>query len=106
MLLLANGSSWPSSSPSIASRRTKLEALAEEGNRRAQIALDASRELSLQLAGAQLGMTMASLALGFVAEPAVGQLFESALQSIGLPDRVGATSASRSPWPSSCSSTW
>ena len=40
-------------------------------------ALGSMRHLSLQLAGAQLGITMASLGLGFVAEPAFAHLLES-----------------------------
>ena len=63
-LLVANGFFVAVEFALIASRRTKLEAIAEAGDRRAVLAIAASRELSLQLAGAQLGITMASLALG------------------------------------------
>ena len=44
------------------------------------------RHLSLQLAGAQLGITMASLGLGFVAEPALAHILESWLGPIDLPE--------------------
>lgn len=63
----------------VAARRTRLDELAEDGSRSARLAAGATRELSLQLAGAQLGITMASLGLGFVAEPAVAHLIEAAL---------------------------
>lgn len=63
----------------VASRRTKLEALDEEGDGRARLALDATANLGLQLAGVQLGITMASLGLGAVAEPTIGAGFEAVL---------------------------
>ena len=46
---------------------------------RARLALGSMRHLNVQLAGAQLGITMASLLLGFVAEPAVADLIEDAV---------------------------
>jgi CBS domain containing-hemolysin-like protein len=85
LLLLANGFFVALEFAVIASRRTKLETLAEEGNARARAALGVVSELSLQLAGMQLGITMASLALGLVAEPATAHLLESALEPLGLP---------------------
>jgi hypothetical protein len=53
--------------------------LAAEGDRRARHALAGLRELTIMLAGAQLGITMCSLGLGAVAEPAVARIIESAL---------------------------
>lgn len=61
----------------IAARRATIEAAAGEGRATAQAALDSFRDLSVQLAGAQLGITMASLGLGWVAEPAVASIFET-----------------------------
>jgi CBS domain containing-hemolysin-like protein len=78
VLLLANGFFVAVEFALVASRQTKLEPLAE-GSLPARLALSASRELSLQLAGAQLGITMASLGLGAVAEPAVATLLEDAI---------------------------
>jgi CBS domain containing-hemolysin-like protein len=60
----------------IAARRSAMENRASEGNRRADAALDAMSDLSVQLAGAQLGITMASLGLGHVAEPAMAALLD------------------------------
>jgi CBS domain containing-hemolysin-like protein len=61
----------------VGSRRSRLEPLAEAGDRSAQRALEAMKELSIQLAGAQLGITVASLVLGLVGEPAVSRLLEN-----------------------------
>jgi CBS domain containing-hemolysin-like protein len=83
VLLLLNGFFVGSEFALIAARRSKLENLAEEGNTRARLALRSVRELSLMLAGAQLGITMASLGLGALAEPAVARLIEGGLESVG-----------------------
>jgi CBS domain containing-hemolysin-like protein len=82
VLLLANGFFVGSEFALIAARRTKIEELASGGNTRAAMALSSIRELSFMLAGAQLGITMASLGLGFVAEPAVADALESAFESM------------------------
>lgn len=63
----------------IAARRTKLEQEALAGSRAAGVGIGLIDELSIQLAGAQLGVTVASLLLGYVAEPAVSHLIESAI---------------------------
>ena len=62
----------------LAARRSRIEQLAAEGNKRAVSALAGIRELTLMLAGAQLGITMCSQGLGAVAEPAIAHLIEGA----------------------------
>jgi CBS domain containing-hemolysin-like protein len=52
----------------VASDRTRVEQLAEEGNRSATATLHGLRTLSFQLSGAQLGITITSLLVGFLAE--------------------------------------
>jgi len=89
LLLLANGFFVAVEFALIASRRTKVEALADEGSASARAAAQAMRRLNVQLAGAQLGITMASLLLGFVAEPAVAGLIEDAIGAfVELPERL------------------
>ena len=66
----------------VAARRTKIEELAAEGKPLAKVALSSMRELSFMLSGAQLGITMASLGLGYVAEPAVAAGIEAALSAV------------------------
>src|SRR5919197_3594317 len=65
-LLAANGLFVAKEFSLIASRRTKLERLAEDGSLSARLAFEAANELPLQLASSQLGVTMASLGLGAV----------------------------------------
>lgn len=88
VLLVANGYFASLEFALVGSRPARLEALAAEGNRRARAAIDATSDLTMQLAGAQLGMTMASLGIGFFAEPVVSQLLESLLGGVSVPEGV------------------
>jgi CBS domain containing-hemolysin-like protein len=88
LLLVANAFFVAVEFALIASRALRLEPRAD-GDRRSVIALAAVRDLQRQLAGAQLGITMASLGLGFVAEPAIADLLEPAIDVVAdLPSGV------------------
>jgi len=69
----------------IASRRTALEPLAAT-SRSARWALSAMNQIPLMIAGAQLGITICSLGLGAIAEPALAHLLEGPLTALGLPE--------------------
>lgn len=69
----------------VAAKRHRLEEHAATGSRRAKSAVAANKELSLMLAGAQLGITLCTLGLGALAEPAVATLLEPALEWAGIP---------------------
>jgi CBS domain containing-hemolysin-like protein len=79
VLLALNGFFVAAEFALLAARRSRIEQLAAEGDRRAGHALAGLRELTLMLAGAQLGITMCSLGLGAVAEPAVAGVIEGVL---------------------------
>jgi CBS domain containing-hemolysin-like protein len=64
--------------------RATIERDAEAGDKGAQGTLRALRTLSTQLSGAQLGITITNLAIGFLAEPAIGKLLHDPLESLGL----------------------
>lgn len=88
-LLLANGFFVGAEFALIAARSSKIEALAENNDRRAKVALRSLKEISFMLAGTQLGITMASLGLGFVAEPAVARLIQTGLGNVlAIPEQV------------------
>jgi CBS domain containing-hemolysin-like protein len=70
----------------ISARRSQIEPLAAEGNRAARTTLWALEHLSLMLACAQLGITVASLGLGAVAEPAVAHLLEVPFAAARVPE--------------------
>ncbi|MBA8823857.1 CBS domain containing-hemolysin-like protein [Saccharopolyspora lacisalsi] len=64
--------------------RATVERGAERGDRRLRSVLAALRSLSTQLSGAQLGITVTSLLVGYVAEPSLGVLLRGPLQLFGL----------------------
>lgn len=70
----------------ISARRTQIEPRAAEGSRMARSTLRAMENVSLVMAGAQLGITVASLGLGALGEPAVAHLLEPLLHAAGVPD--------------------
>jgi CBS domain containing-hemolysin-like protein len=89
VLLALNGFFVAAEFALLAARRSRIEQLASEGDRRARHALRGIKELSLMLAGAQLGITVCSLLLGAVAEPAIAHLLEDVIEGIGeVPDGV------------------
>jgi CBS domain containing-hemolysin-like protein len=68
----------------VAVRRTQIQLWVEEGRRGATAAAEAIRRLDDAIAATQLGITLASIGLGFVGEPAVARLIEPVLASVGL----------------------
>jgi CBS domain containing-hemolysin-like protein len=85
LLLGANGFFVAGEFALLAARRSKIEQLAAGGSRAAVSALAAMRELSLMLAAAQLGITMASLGLGAIAEPALADVLLRVLEGTPAP---------------------
>jgi CBS domain containing-hemolysin-like protein len=72
----------------ISARRSQIEPLADAGSRAARTALKAMEHVSLMLACAQLGITVCSLGLGAVAEPAIAHLIEVPIEEAGLPEEA------------------
>jgi CBS domain containing-hemolysin-like protein len=72
----------------ISARRSQIEPRARDGSRMARTTLHAMENVSLVMAGAQLGITICSLALGAVGEPAVAHLLEPGLHALGVPDEL------------------
>ncbi len=70
----------------ISARRSQIEPLAEAGNRRARVTVRAMEQVSVMMAGAQLGITVCSLGLGAIAEPALAHLIEPVFAALGLPE--------------------
>ena len=64
--------------------RTQVEILASEGNGRARRTLGLLRHLSFHLSGAQLGITISSLLLGFLIEPTVGRALQPLVARLGF----------------------
>lgn len=68
----------------ISARRAQIEPKAMAGNRAAKITLKAMENVSLMLATAQLGITVSSLLILVIAEPAIHHLLEIPLGALGL----------------------
>jgi CBS domain containing-hemolysin-like protein len=83
-LIAANGYFVAGEFAFVTSRRSKFVELADGGGRRAKRAVAVHKRLSFMLSGAQLGITVTSLALGFIAEPAIAQVIEPVLDNIGI----------------------
>jgi CBS domain containing-hemolysin-like protein len=69
----------------VAVDRAAVEKAAAEGDRQAQGVRTALRSLSTQLSGAQVGVTLTNLIIGFLAEPAIASLLETPLEAAGVP---------------------
>lgn len=67
--------------------RSTVEANARDGGRRDRIVRDAHRNLSFQLSGAQIGISITTLITGFLAEPVVARLLRGPLHAVGLPEK-------------------
>ncbi|GIJ80034.1 Hemolysin, contains CBS domains [Micromonospora phaseoli] len=72
----------------ISARRTQIEPRAAAGSAIARITLRAMENVSLMMAGAQLGITVCSLGLGAIGEPAVAHLLEKPFAAVGVPDAL------------------
>ncbi len=74
-LVLLNGFFVAAEFSLVRSRRTRLEAMVRSGDRLARIALRASSNISRVLSASQLGVTLASLGLGWIAEKTLAEIF-------------------------------
>ena len=86
LLLAANAFFVGAEFALISARRTQIEPRAAAGSRAARTTLRAMEQVSLVMAGAQLGITMASLGLGAIGEPAVAHLLEPVLHAVAVPE--------------------
>ena len=86
VLLLGNAFFVAAEFAMISARRTQIEPRAEAGSALARNTLKAMENISLVIGVNQLGITVCSLVLGAVGEPAVGHLVEPVLHLVGLPE--------------------
>ena len=93
VLLLANAFFVGAEFAVISARRSQIEPLAEQGKASAKTALWAMEHATLMLAMCQLGITVCSLLILNVSEPAIHHLLEIPLELTGLPEEVIGTIA-------------
>src|SRR6478752_8130536 len=72
----------------VSARRSQIEPRAQEGSRMARTTLTAMENVSLMMAGAQLGITICSLGLGAVGEPAVAHTLEPLFEAMHVPHEM------------------
>ena len=80
LLVLANGFFVASEFALVGVRKSRIETLAKAGSRRAKRLLPLVNNLNAYISATQLGITLASLALGWIGEPAVAHLLELPLK--------------------------
>jgi CBS domain containing-hemolysin-like protein len=83
LLVLANAFFVASEFAIVKIRPTRLEQLVRGGDARAKLALDISHRLDAYLSATQLGVTLASLGLGWVGEPVFARLVEPVFGALG-----------------------
>ncbi|MFF1300461.1 MULTISPECIES: hemolysin family protein [unclassified Streptomyces] len=88
LLLIGSGFFVAAEFALVAAKRHRMEKAAAEGQRGAGAALAGMRELSLMLAGAQLGITVCTLGLGSVSKPAISHELDPLLHDLGLPSAL------------------
>ncbi len=88
LLLAANAFFVAAEFALVKARGFRVEALAAEGSAAAQLTVRIQRNLEAYLAACQLGITMASLGLGWVGEPTVAAMLEPFLASFGLSEQL------------------
>ncbi len=86
LLIAANGYFVAAEFAYVASRRQKFVEAADEGDRSSARALLVHKRLSFMLSGAQLGITVTSLVLGFIARPVIAGAIEPVMSAIGVPE--------------------
>lgn len=74
----------------VAVRRSRIDQMAAEGDRSALAVQRALGQLDRYISGTQLGITLASLALGWIGEPAVAVIVDRALHLVGIEPSPGA----------------
>jgi CBS domain containing-hemolysin-like protein len=88
-LVLLNGFFVAAEFALVRSRRTRLEAMCRTGDRLSRIALRATSNISRVLSASQLGVTLASLGLGWIAESTLAHIFEGLFEGLPFEIEIG-----------------
>lgn len=93
LLVAANGFFVAAEFALVSTRKSRIQELADQGDRRARFVLTALGDLNLYLSSSQLGITLASLALGWVAESTLATVLIQAFRGLPSPWNVLASHA-------------
>ena len=84
VLILMNGFFVAAEFALVSVRRTRIQELSDEGSRRASMVKAGLDDINQYVSTAQVGITMCSLGIGFLGEPAVASLLEDPLMALGI----------------------
>jgi CBS domain containing-hemolysin-like protein len=84
LLVLANGFFVAAEFALVAVRRSRIDHLADEGDKSAKVVQSALKHLDRYISGTQLGITLSSLALGWIGEPALAALIDRGFAAAGI----------------------
>jgi CBS domain containing-hemolysin-like protein len=93
VLVLLNGFFVAAEFALVAARRSKIDQMAEEGDAKAARVRYAQEHLDRYISGTQLGITLASLALGWIGEPALASLIDRGLVAVGVGGHAASAAA-------------
>ena len=93
-LVLLNGMFVAAEFGFVKARKTRIEIMAARGDQRAQSALFGIAHLDAYLSVCQLGITLASLGLGWIGEPAVARVLRPLLEAISITNQAVISSLS------------
>jgi magnesium and cobalt exporter, CNNM family len=93
LLLALNGLFVAAEFALVRARKARIESLAEEGSRGARTALDQLDRIDEYLSACQVGITMASIGIGFLGEPAIATLIEPIFGALSHGVAVGISVA-------------
>ncbi len=85
-LVLLNGFFVGAEFALVKVKTTRLETLAQSGNRSAKFSIKVMNNLNAYLSACQLGITLTSLGLGYIGEPAIASFITPLLAPLGIPD--------------------
>jgi CBS domain containing-hemolysin-like protein len=88
VLVFANGFFVAAEFALVGVRRSRIETLAAAGERKAQRLLGLLNNLNAYISATQLGITLSSLGLGWIGEPAIAHLIEAPMKSAGVPENL------------------
>src|SRR5918992_6020342 len=91
VLVLANAFFVAAEFALVGARKTRLDELARTGDRKARLARTAVQSLDRYISATQLGITLASLGLGWIGEPALARLIEGGFAWLPAPAQAIAT---------------
>ena len=91
LLVVANAFFVAAEFSLVAARRARITELAQAGDRKARTALLLLADIDRYISGTQLGITVASLGLGWIGEPAIASLIDQLLSVVGVHPSAGMT---------------